>query len=579
MNDLDTTRGNGLLAISTAARVEPTGSPIVASTLVASLRAHGVDSVFCVAGESFLAVLDELLDQPDIDVVTCRHEGSAAFMAVADAKLTGRAGVCLVSRGPGAANASIAVHAAWQDATPLVLVVGQVRSGDIGREVFQEIDCGRMFAGFVKASLTLHEPRHTAEFVARAFRIAESGTPGPVVLAVPENLTRQPDPHGSAATRWPESPAAPAPSAVRRVADLLAHAQRPLLIAGGRLSSAAGRDLVRAVADRHQLAVVTSNKNQDLLDNRHPSYAGHLHNATPEGQLAALDRADLILAVGTRLDETTTRRQRLPRGPVPSQPLVHVYPDAARLGLTHRPTLGLACDPVSFLDSIAALPATGGPHRRAWTDQLHGIEEAKSAWQPCSAPDGVVFGAVVSELDEVTGGDVIVVVDSGTFTSWVYRYLRLTGSGRLLGISSSPMGFGVPAGVAAARRSSGRPVVVVVGDGGFLMNGNELITAVADRLPVIVIVANNNSYATIRRHQERLYPGRPIATDLVNPDFARLADAFGAIGITVTTEPEIRPALRRALGGRGPALLDVRTSLTWITAYHRLDGCQRGGSP
>jgi hypothetical protein len=324
------------------------------------------------------------------------------------------------------------------------------------------------------------------------------------------------------------------------------------------LNTAAGRELLPAVAARHELAVITSNKNQDLLDNRHPHYAGHLHNATPESQLAALDRADLILAVGTRLYETTTRRQRLPRGPVPNQPLVHVYPDAARLGLTHRPTLGIACDPARFLAHLLDLPATGGPHRRMWTEQLHRIEEAKSTWEPCTALDGVVFGALVSELDELTGGEVTVVVDSGTFTSWVYRYLRLTGSGRLLGLSSSPMGFGVPAGIAAARRLPDRPVVVVVGDGGFLMNGNELITAVAERLPVVVIVANNNSYATIRRHQERLYPGRCIATDLVNPNFSRLAEAFGAIGIPVAAEPEIRPALRRALDATGPVLLDVR---------------------
>jgi acetolactate synthase-1/2/3 large subunit len=542
----------------------------VAHTLVASLRAHGVDRIFCVAGESFLAVLDELFDQPDIDVLTCRHEGSAAFMAVADAKLTGRAGVCLVSRGPGAANASIAVHAAWQDATPLVLIVGHVRCEDIGREAFQEIDCARMFTGFVKASLSLHEPRHAAEFVARAFRIAESGTPGPVVLAIPENVTRQPDPNGSVATRWPESPSMPAPDGAGRLAELLAGARRPLLIAGGRLSSIAGREALRMVANRHGIPVVTSNKHQDLFDNRHPNYAGHLHNATPESQLTALDQADLILAVGTRLDETTTRRQRLPKGPTPNQPLVHVYPDATRLGLTHRPTLGIACDPVRFLDCVATLPPAGHPDRLMWTQRLHRIEELKSVWRPHAAPDGVVFGAVVTELDDLTGGEATVIVDSGTFTSWVYRYLRLTGSGRLLGLSSSPMGFGVPAGVAVACRRPGRPVVVIVGDGGFLMNGNELITAVAARLSLIIIVANNNSYATIRAHQERVYPGRCIATDLVNPDFARLAGAFGAAGVTVSAEHEIRPALRQALDCGGPILLDVRTSLTWITAYQRL---------
>jgi acetolactate synthase-1/2/3 large subunit len=541
-----------------------------ARTLVASLVAHGVDRVFCLPGESYLAVLDDLYDRPEIDVVSCRHEASAAFAAVTDAKLTGRAGVCLVSRGPGATNASIAVHAAAQDATPLLVIVGHVPAADIGRGVFQELDCGQAFGGMAKASWVLHHPTQAAEFVARAFRVAESGTPGPVVLVVPEDVLEQPDPVGQPSQRWIAPASVPAEPDAATVLDMLGAAHRPLLIAGGRLSSPEGRRLLAAAADRHRLPVVTSNKNQDLFDNRHPLYAGHLHNNTQPAQRTAFNQADLVLAVGTRLDDVTTGRHQFPTAPLPRQPLIHVYPDGSRLGLVHRPAMGLTADPVAFLAALAAADPTEPPADRAgWIERLHGIETDKSVWRPQPAADGLAFGAVVTVLDELTGGDVTVAVDSGTFTSWVYRYLRLSGGGRLIGVSSSPMGFGVPAGVAAALRLR-RPVVVVVGDGGFLMTGSELITAVAHRLPLVIVVANNGSYGTIRLNQERVYPGRTIATDLVNPDFVQLARAFGALGLAIEDEVDVEPCMTRALSHGGPVVIDVRTSLSWITAYRRL---------
>ncbi len=270
-----------------------------------TLLAHGVDRVFCVAGESYLAVLDELHAASTVDVVTSRHEASAGFAAVADAKLTGRAGVCLVSRGPGATNASIAVHSAWYDATPLVLVIGQVPRCDLGTEAFQEVDYARAFSGLAKEVLVLLEPARTGEFVARAFRTAQSGTPGPVVLVLPEDVLDLPDPVGAAPTRWQPGD---------RVRELLHGAERPLLLAGGTLGGEAGRRVLAAAAHRHHLPVLTSNKRQDLFDNRDPCYAGHLHNNTQERQRTLLDRADLVLAVGTRLDDVTTLSRRC-RGP------------------------------------------------------------------------------------------------------------------------------------------------------------------------------------------------------------------------------------------------------------------------
>ena len=546
--------------------------PTAASTLVRSIAGHGVDRLFCVAGESFLAVLDELFDMRDIDVVTCRHEGSAAFMALADAKLTGRAGVCLVSRGPGITNAAIGIHAARQDATPLVVIAGTVATADFGREAFQELDCTAMFGDLVKACLVLHDPGRTGEFAARAFRAAESGTPGPVILAVPENVTRAPDPRGVPALRWQEYSPGPPAQGVAAVADLLSRSRRPLLIAGGRLGSAAGRRALTEAASQQAIAVVTSNKRQDLLDNHAPNYAGHLHNSTPAEQIAAFSDADLILAAGARLDQATAGRLSFLDTPGFGRPLIHAYPDAARIGLVHRPAVGLPCDPVAFLQAISALPVAHPQERELWIGELHRLEMAGAVWRTRPCADGIVFGAVVSALDALTDGDVTVVLDSGTFTSWVYRHLRLTGTGRMLGLSSSPMGFGVPGGVAAAQRVRPRPVVAVVGDGGFLMNGGELITAVAAGLPLVVIVADNRSYGTIRAHQQRAYPGRTIATDLVNPDFVHLAEAYGALGIGVTNETEVLSALRCAFSHDGPAVIHVPTSLEWVSAYRRLDG-------
>lgn len=551
-----------------------------AETLAASLRAHGVDRVFCVAGESYLAVLDAMGRSGDIDVVTCRHEGSAGFMALADAKLTGRVGVCLASRGPGAANAAVAVHAAAEDAVPLILIVGGVPLGETDREPFQALDAGQFFGGIAKAVWTLTDPAAAGECVARAVRVAESGTPGPVVLTVPEDVLEQRDRVGVVTRRGPGVVGQPGPDDLDRVGQLLAGSRRPLLIAGASLDTPAGRSALRAVAERHCVPVVTANKRQHLLPNRHRLYAGHLNNSVQPAQLAALTEADLVLAVGTRLDGTTTGSRRFPAGPAPAQPLVHVYPDAARLGAFHDITVGCAADPVAFLNGLRRFPGVGSAptvngsdvhgDRAGWAARLHQIEVDKSVWHPVDAADGVVFGAVTAAVDELTGGDVTVIVDSGVFTSWVYRYIRFGARGRLVGISSSTMGFGVGAGIAAALRYNGTPTVVFVGDGGFLMNSGDFMTACALNLPVIYVVANNGSYGTIRLHQERRYPGRTVATDLTNPDFAALAEACGAMGLTVDEPGQVRPCLAKALQQPGPKLLDVRTSLQHITAYRRL---------
>ncbi|WP_117208712.1 thiamine pyrophosphate-binding protein [Allorhizocola rhizosphaerae] len=529
-------------------------SRTAARVMAETLAAHGVDRVFCVAGESYLPLLDTFYDMPDIDVVTCRHEGSAAFMALADAKLTGHAGVCLASRGPGAANSVIGVHAAAEDGSPLILLVGGVATDEAGRETFQDVDCATLFSGVAKAAWTVGTPDAAGEFLARAFRLAESGTPGPVVLMLPEDILPAP----TLATAIPRPSQAATYDGLQHAGPLIDAARRPLILAGSEVDSPHGRELLREVAERHHIPVATSNKNQHLLPNRHPCYAGHLHNSTSSRQMQALGEADLVVAVGTRLDEITTRGHSYPPS---ATPLVHVYPDAARLGTFHETACGIAADPVGFLEQLAARRRSN--HDPSWAETLHRIETEQACWQGISADDGIVFGAVVACLDELTGGDVTAVVDSGTFTSWVYRHLRFGPRGRLLGISSSAMGFSVGAAVAAAMRRTPQspPVVAFVGDGGFLMNSGELITACQRRLAMLFVIANNNSYATIRRHQERTYPGRVIATDLSNPDFAGMAESFGALGLRVDTPEQIRPCLSKALECGGPAVVEVRTSL------------------
>jgi acetolactate synthase I/II/III large subunit len=542
----------------------------VAATLAAALCAHGVDRVFCVPGESYLSLLEAIARTGLMDVVTTRHEGSAGFAALADAKLTGRAGVCLVSRGPGATNASIAVQAAMDDATPLLLIVGQVARGQSGRRAFQEIDVGSAFSGFAKATWTLTEPGRAAEFVHRALHVAETGTPGPTVLAIPEDVCASPESGGEIHPARGRVLAEAGMEGVARAAALLSAADRPLLLAGERLATPAGRAALSAAAQRHVLPVVTTNKNQHLIDNLTPHFAGHLTNSTSAAQRAAWARADVVLAVGTRLDQVTTRGHRFPPIYAPEQPLVHVYPDPVRLGEVHRPALAVCADPTAFLNALAARPSGVDDHHRTWLSELRGLVDAEAVWQPAAAADGVVFGEVVAALGRLTRGQLTVAVDSGGFTSWIYRYLRLAGDATMLGISNSAMGFGVPAAVAAALRCPGRPTVAIVGDGGFGMTGSELATAVARRLPLVVIIANNCSYGTIRHHQERVFPGSVVGTELVNPDFARVAEAHGALGLTASTPQDVEAALAKALAHHQPAVVEVRTSLRRFSAFRML---------
>jgi len=370
--------------------------------------------------------------------------------------------------------------------------------------------------------------------------------------------------------------AEPAPRSIAEAAALVEKAERPILVAGSRLSAPEGRDVLRRAAEAWGVPVVLSFRQQDLFDNEHPLYAGHLGYMLPKDQVALYNESDLVLAVGTRLGDVTTQGYVFPTAPRPKQRLIHVYDDAQVLGAVFATDLAVLAEPVAFLSGFGELGSAKPGRFAAWAERLHRVPEGLARWEPKEAPDGVVFGAVIEGLRRRLGSDAVFVNDAGNFSGWLGRYFPFKPTHRLLGPVSGAMGFGVPGAVAAARRL-GRRVITLVGDGGFLMTGNELATAIQYRLPVTVIVANNNSYGTIRLHQEKWFPGRSIATDLKNPDFARLAEAFGAKGFRIEREADIDAALEGALAADGPSLVEVRTSLEHISAFTTLSALARKG--
>ena len=549
----------------------PPADPVTAAhALLTVLAGHGVDRVFMVPGESYLDLLNALHDFPAIDVVSCRHEGGAGFMACADARLTRRAAVLMVSRGPGASNAAISVHTAQQDGVPLVLIVGQVARRDLGRDAFQEIDYRQMYGSIAKWVFQVTDPAQVAEATFKALRVAESGAPGPVVLVLPEDVQHQPVPR----PQWRAAALAqvvPAAGELQVLQSALQSAQRPLLIAGGAFEAPGGREALLAFAEQWGLPVAVSLRRHDIFPNRHPQFLGHLGHGYPPAVLEQLQRCDLVLAIGTRLGDITTQGFEFPRLPVPGQTLVHCHADSRVVGWNFAPAQGLVCDPVALLQLArpAAVP-TARERFLGWAEQLHALFEKHSQWPPKKAapndggPDGIDFAQVVRELYALAPADLVLCVDGGAFTVPAYRYVRYTPPQRLLGPLAGAMGYGVPAAVAAQLRLPDRKVVCLVGDGGFMMNGNEMILAAERRLPILFILANNASYGSIRVHQEQHYPGRTVGTNLHNPDFAALAAAFGIRSRRIERDDEIAPALREGLAADEPVFLDVRTSLQAI---------------
>ncbi|GAA4323257.1 thiamine pyrophosphate-binding protein [Pigmentiphaga soli] len=533
--------------------------------LVDALIGRGCDLAFGVPGESYLAVLDALYDTQDkLRFITCRHEGGAAFMAEAYAKLTGRPGICFVTRGPGATNASIGVHTARQDSTPLILFVGQVGRDFADREAFQEIDFRRMFGQMAKWIASIDRAERVPEYVNKAFQIAQSGRPGPVVLALPEDMLAS----EAAVPDVPPQPLArPAPREedAQRLQGLLAQSARPLLLLGGSGWTPAARADAARFADAFGLPVATGFRRQDLFDNRHDAYAGYVGLGMDPKLAQRVREADLLIVAGSRLGEMVTLGYELFGGSTARRALVHAHADPQELGTLFDTTLAINAGMPELARMLARLPARPGPWRQ-WTQSAR--QDYLASLEPPPAPEvplQVDMAAIVHWLNLRLRGEVVVTNGAGNYAGWAHRYFQHGPQRRQLGPTSGAMGYSVPSAVAAKLAHPDRVVVSFAGDGCYMMNGQELATAVQYDAPIIVIVVNNGVYGTIRMHQRREYPGRPSGTALRNPDFARLAEAYGGHGETVLRTADFAPAFERALASGKPAVIDVRTEPRAIT--------------
>jgi acetolactate synthase I/II/III large subunit len=522
--------------------------------LVDQLNIHGCDMAFCVPGESYLAALDGLHAHNRIRTITCRQEGGAAMMADAYGKMTGKPGICFVTRGPGAANAASGLHVARQDSTPMILFIGQVGQSAMEREAFQEIDYRRMFGELAKWVGQIDDIHRIPEYVAHAWHTALAGRPGPVVLALPENVL------SAMADVEDARPAVPvhtgvSPEQMTELEDLLAGAKRPIImVGGGGWSSDVASDLAE-FAQRTGIAVCSSFRCQDYMDNRLSTYVGHTGIAISAALAEQIKSSDLLICLGARLGELTTREYALVNIPNPGPKLVHIHAGAEELGRVYRPDLAINASASAF---ARALRTVNVPAPERWQDWCAAGRAAFEAdLVPQETPGNVKLEQVITWLSSNLPDDAVIANGAGNYSGWIHRYYQFRGFRTQLAPTSGSMGYGVPAAVAAKAAAPDRTVVCIAGDGCFMMTSQELATAVQHDLPVIFIVANNGMFGTIRMHQERNYPGRVSATTLHNPDFAAMARSFGAFGETVTQTDDFPGAFERARASGTAALLEL----------------------
>ena len=537
-----------------------------ASVFVQTLKNHGVDRFFCVPGESYLSVMDELLHSPGIDVVTCRHEGGAGFMAVADAKCTGKAGVAFVSRGPGATNASIAVHSAHQGGIPMVLFIGQVNRISTGKMHLQEMDFNKTFSDMAKHIEQINTPSEIANVTARAFHIAESGIPGPVVIAIPTDVLEA-KVEIEDVKKIKINPPLAFPSKVKEVSDELNSAIRPVIVVGGQIHvSDKARNLVQIVAEKYNLPVLCTYEHQDIFSHNHKHYAGELGLRPPEPIRQNALEADLVLVVGHRFNGVPNMAYKFPSS---TQKFIHVLPDPNSIGKIFRTDLSIVADGENFLEQLSLIEDTKtSSNKDEWVKLCHKrYLENDATKPPRNANDGLDFAHLIDGLGKLAPQNSIITNDAGNFTSWMHHRFPFKSSMRLIGSEIGAMGMGIPAGVAASLRYPDRQIFSIVGDGGALMTGSELATAVAQKAKIRVIVANNQHYGTIRYHQEVHFPTRNhYATNLVNPNFAKYGESFGLKCFTINEVEEVIPTIKKAMEVDGPSLIEFKMSLELNTS-------------
>ena len=530
--------------------------------LVDQLINQGVTDAFCVPGESYLAVLDALyLKRNQVSLYVARQDGGAAFMAEAYGKATGKPGICFVTRGPGATNASIGVHTAFQDSTPMILFIGQVGGDMVDREAFQEMDYRRMFGQMSKWVAQIDRAERIPEYVARAFQIACSGRPGPVVLALPEDmLIDSVDVIDAQKVIFPKN--RPTVKSIKEVEKLFVKSKKPLVILGGSGWSERACDLVKIFVENNHLPVGCSFRRQDLFDNRHPNYVGDIGIGINPKLAEMVKESDLLLVIGARLGEMTTSGYTLVETPTPKQKLIHIHPGLEELGRVFQGSVLINSDIEEAINALASIPAM----ESNWKDWLtQGHESYLKNIIPQASPGNVDLGQVMVALRDLLPADSVITNGAGNFSGWIQRYWQYSGCRTQVAPTNGAMGYGVPSGVAAKVAFPNKLVISVSGDGCFLMNGQEIATAIQYNLKIVFIVFDNGMYGTIRMHQERDYPEHVYGTDLKNPDFAALARSYGLYAETINTTEEIRGAFMRCIDQAVASLIHIKVDPEAIT--------------
>lgn len=540
-----------------------------AQVLVEQLKLHGADKIYGVPGESYLSVLDALVDAPELDFITCRQESGAAMMAEAYGKLTGKPGICMVTRGPGATNASAGVHVAFQDSTPMILFIGQVARDMMDREAFQEIDYRRMFGQMAKWVAQIDDADRMDEYIARAYQVAVSGRPGPVVLALPEDMLSGPAKAPAKLSRYKVTTSAPAPQDMADLSEALKQAEKPLIIVGGGGWSKTCQSLLEEFAARENIPVTASFRCQDYVNNDLDVYGGHVGIGIDANLAKSIGESDLLVVIGARLGEMTTNGYEVLKPPKLDQKLIHIYPQAEELGRVYQPDLGIVSTSEAFLQALLGQKGLNADKRADWCAAVR--QNYVKFSQPVAQIGDVQMCDVITHLRAEMPDNTVLTNGAGNYSIWGHRFFGYRGYGTQLAPTSGSMGYGLPAAVAAASIDADRPVVCLAGDGCFMMTCQEFSTAVQAGLKLIVIVVNNSMYGTIRMHQEKRFAHRISGTALQNPDFAAMARAMGGLGLRVEKNDEFADALAQAKAFDGVSLIEIIVDNQVITPNLTLD--------
>ena len=555
-------------------------SETVANIIASGLELHNVDQIFCVPGESYVGLSSILINHNIIKTVVCRHEAGAAFMAAADGRLRNRAGVAMVSRGPGLANSMVALHSAYHDATPLVVIIGQVERNDFGRLALQEQNYSLLLADITKAVFEVNQPDMASEILARAFHLAESGTPGPVAVVMPEDIFDQKTRINAVGPSAKVS-ASPRTKDIDTLVDMISASQRPLVLVGGALLAEAVSEegvlsKLNTLAETYALPICPTHRRPHLFDSQHPNYGGYMGIRVPKPLIDEMKKADLLIALGERLTDTVSQSYTFPTAPQPQIPLVHVWPDANEVGRVWHPMLGIPASPKEVIEALLDRKTPKiTKERLKWIEKLNKIhiQLTNKTWD--STTDGVNFAAVVSEVDKHLSDTAAITTDAGNFGSFVHRYINFKQSHVFLSSVVGAMGSGVPMAIAAGLRRPNDQVVCFIGDGGILMMGNEIATARQYNINPTIIISDNSMYGTIGMHSYVRYPNRAFmnATKLTNPDFTKWAESFGAAGLTISNEHEIAEKVSKAFNIKDrPVVLHCKTSAQQMSAWRRYEG-------